>query len=165
MGGFLKGYEHHEEFMLPGDWVILIDYGMEVSPAEVSWGYEKGRSAYMRSKLYKQGILVDESIEDNPNFVTYEDARKIKNQGKFVGEEFERVIHFPNGYVAKIEYWFSKEKQNPNLGNYDSKYRRLILFNEFNKVISEIIEENPRYISPEELNFINNPPDEFKMLF
>ena len=48
--------------MLPGDWVILIDYGMEVSPAEVSWGYEKGRSAYMRSKLYKQGILVDESI-------------------------------------------------------------------------------------------------------
>ncbi|MEE0943097.1 MAG: hypothetical protein UIB63_08300 [Methanobrevibacter sp.] len=62
MGGFLKGYEHHEKFMLPGDWEILIDYGIDTSQEEVSWGYEKGRSAYMRSKLYKQGILVDESI-------------------------------------------------------------------------------------------------------
>ena len=51
MGGFLKGYERHEEFMLPGDWVILIDYGIDTSQEEVSWGYEKGRSAYMRSKF------------------------------------------------------------------------------------------------------------------
>lgn len=138
---------------------------MNISHDEVSWGYEKGRSEHMRSKLYKQGILVDESIEDNPNFVTYEDARKIKDQGKFVGEEFERVIHFTNGYFAKIEYWFSKEKQDPNLGNYDSKYRRVVLFNEFQQIISEIIDKNPRYISHDEWDEINNPSDEFKMLF
>ncbi len=163
MGGFLKGYERHEKFMLPGEWEILIDYGGDARfPREkIIWGYEKGISTHMRSKLFKQDIFITEAIEKNPNYVTYEEYTKIRDQGKFIGEEFERIIHFPNGYVAKIEYWFSKEKQDPNLGNYGSKYRRLILFNEFNQIISQIIEGNPSFLSSEELEIINNPPDEY----
>ena len=145
----IPGLEMIEGFLFPNNWMIISDYIYSehepIIDSDGQLGCGRARGNFRRSKLFNDNILVSEVIEDNPHYLPSEEINRRNDEGKFLGEEFERTINFPNGYVAKIEYWNSKDNQEPNRGIYHSKFRKLILFNENNQVISEVIQKNPNF--------------------
>lgn len=154
----IPGLERVEWFTFPDNWKIITEYIFSES-GSIDSSCNLGNRAsgnLRRSKLFKDDFLINESIENNPNYLLSSEIKRLNDEGKFIGEESERCINFPNGYAAKVEYWNSKEEQEPNLGIYRSKYRRLILLNENSQVISEVIQKNPNFgkvpYNKEELN-------------
>ena len=151
-------------FLLPNNWEVISDYiyskNESIIDSEHQLGRGRARGNYRRSKLFKDNILVSETIEINPDYLPPDEIKRLTEKGEFIGEEFERTINFPNGYVAKIEYWNSKDEQKPNLGIYRSEYRKLILLNEKNQVISEVIQKNPNFgktpYNKEELSYFRS---------
>lgn len=143
------GLEKIEGFSFPNQWKIITDYIYSESKSLDDYNYDvnKGRAEgnFRRSKLYNEHMLISETIEDNPHYLPDSEIRRLMDEEKLFGEEFERTMKFPNGYVAKIEYWNSIDKQEPNKGIYHSKYRRLVLINNKNQVISDVIQDNPNF--------------------
>ena len=143
----IPGLERSEWFKFPDNWKIITDYIFSESgviDSNCSLG-NRAVGNLRRSKLFKDNILISESIENNPNHLPSSEIKRLNDKGEFIGEEFERTINFANGYVAKIEYSHSENKQQINQGIYFSKYRHMILLNEKNHVVSEIFEENPNF--------------------
>ena len=89
--------------------------------------------------------IITECIEDNPDYISEEEELIFQEQKIIKGDEFEKVVNFPDGKVAKIEYWITPEKRDVNFGRYAAGYRRSVLFDESGKIISEIMESNPNY--------------------
>lgn len=140
-------FQQHEIFELPNNWDIEINYGFIFHPRipdNTDFINAKSRSTapLRKCRLYKQDILIDEITEDNPLYIEPYSNNLCCPSWHRIGEEFERIIKFSNGFVFKIEYWYSKKKQEPNRGIYYSNYRKLILFNEKNQIISEVMEKN-----------------------
>ena len=142
----IPGLETIEGFPFSDNWEIITDYIFSET-GFIDYSCEMGNRAVgnlRRSRLFKDGNLISEAIETKSH-ISREEVVKLIDEGKVIGEEFERTMNFPNGYVAKIEYWNSKNKQDPNLGIYRSKYRRMILLDEKNQVIADVIQENPQF--------------------
>lgn len=143
----IPGLERVEWFPFPNNWKIITDYIFSESgiiDSNCTLG-NKASGNLRRSKLFHDGILISESIENNPNYLPLSEIKRLNEEGKFIGKEFERTINFTNGYVAKIKYSNSENKQEPNQGIYFSKYRLMALLNEEDQIVSEIIEENPNF--------------------
>lgn len=138
-----------ENYFLPNNMSIEIDYGI------IYWEDNKYHPFYTRytgscrrSKILdNENNIISEVIEKNPDELLPEREREIIDAGLYIGDEFERLINFPNGYSFKIEYWKSINERDKNFGMYDSKYRKIILFDENNKIISEMMERNPHFIN------------------
>lgn len=143
-----------EDFINLPKFKIHIDYG------EMDDGSFSGKKQYLRlSERYTgeyrrsqlldyHGNFISECIEKNPDFEcdttdNYFIAAELK-----IGNEFERLINFDNGYVAKIEYWQSINNHDSKFGIYDAKYRKTTLFDNGNNIISEVMEDNPHFIDP-----------------
>ena len=151
-------YKKYEFFELPNNWKIEIYYGFIDDPrfpGNTEFLNVKTRTSgqLRKIRIIKDNILLEEKIENNPAFLS--DKNKIYASWSIDGEEFERKINFDNKYIFKIEYWFSKNKQEPNRGIYFSKFHKLILYNYDREIISEIIEENPNYINPKIIDEID----------
>ena len=106
-----------------------------------------GRSSdYFRIlKLFEDGKLISEVIEKNPNYVPRDTQLKMLEDHVIIGEDVERIFNFPNGYSAKIEYWISPTERDHKHGFYTAKYRKLILSDDKDNIISDIFEDNPNY--------------------
>lgn len=138
-----------EKFFLPNGMYLQIDYGI------IYWEDNKYHPFYTRYSgscrrsrlLTNQDNIITEVIEKNPDMLSYERQCEIIEEGLYIGDEFERVINFPNGFSVKIEYWKSINGRDENFGMYDSKYRKTILFDENDNVLSEIMEDNPHFIN------------------
>ena len=143
----IPGLERVECFPFPNNWKIIADYIFSESGVIDSNCNLGNRSSgnLRRSKLFHDGILISESIEDNPHYLSNEEIAKLIDEGEFIGKEFERTMNFPNGYVAKIEYCNSKDKHDDNLGIYRSKYMRMVLLDENNQVVVDVIQKNPHF--------------------
>ena len=145
----ITGLDKIEGFRFTNDLNIITDYMYSQSgsfdDSNLEVYKEKARGNLRRSKLFKEGILISETIEDNPNYLSDERINELIDEGEFISEEFERTMKFPNGYVAKIEYLNSKEHSNSNLGSYRSKYMRMMLFDENNQIIVDVIQDNPHF--------------------
>lgn len=156
------GGEIAEGFYFPNNWEIHVDYGMNFKimplfdydaidesplPSEDDLFHREGRSSdhFRILKLFKDGKLISESIEKNPSYIPRDTQMKMLENHVIIGEDFERVFDFPNGYSAKIEYWISPTERDPKHGFYTAKYRRMILSDENDNVISDIFEDNPYY--------------------
>ena len=143
------GGEKVEGFYFHNNWKVQVDYGMNMTeipfsdyneidesslPSKDVLYCRGGRSSdYFRIlKLFKDGKLISEVIEKNPNYVP---------------TDVERVFNFPNGYSAKIEYWISPTERDYKHGFYTAKYRKLILSDDKDNIISDIFEDNPNYRS------------------
>ena len=162
----ITGLERSEIFPFSNNWIIETFYSF----SETESMEDPNRKRYVaraegnlrRSCLYKDNILISEAIENNPHYLSSNEIDKLIDEGEFIGDEFERTMNFPNGYVAKIEYWNSKNKQDPNLGIYRSKYMRMILLNETNHVIVDVLQENPHFgetpYTREEEEWYNHSP-------
>ena len=96
-------------------------------------------------KLFKDGTLVSESIEKNPSYIPEDTQLRMLEDHVIIGEDYEQVFNFPNGYSAKIEYWISPTERDSEHGFYTAKYRRMILSDENDNIISDIFEDNPNY--------------------
>jgi len=60
-----------------------------------------------------------------------------------IGDETEDIINLPNGMVIKIDYGDNDLNSFGVRGRYTSKHRRVRLFDKKEKVITELIEDNP----------------------
>lgn len=174
MSGWIIGDMRTEKFELPNKYVILIEYGMVDLDGSIRGVKNKFLQIFTRySGNDRRTILYDddrniisESIESNPDFVKDDEWVSIPEQGLLFGDEFEKVIHFQNGMVAKIEYWKTPENRDEHFGRYAAKFRRTVLFDENGEIISEIMERNPNYL-PEGNCFPKNKnvdEDELKKL-
>ena len=152
--------DYDEKFRLPDKYIIELNY---LRPFENEGKKQYARKVQNRTSadcvekiIWKNNIKIYDKIEKNVHKLEYKDIRKLKLEGKPEDFELERTVNFGNEFTLKIEYWHSKDKQEPNQGNLDSEYRRLILFNSEENILSEIIEKNPNYIGP---NFIYEDND------
>ena len=162
------GGELAEVFYFPNNWSVHVDYCMNMElmplydydaiddsplPTEDMLFHRMGRSSdhFRILKLFKDEKLISESIEKNPGYIPEDTQLKMLKNHVIIGEEFERVFNFPNGYSAKIEYWTSPTERDSKHGFYTAKYRRMILSDEKNNVISDIFEDNPNYTTFENI--------------
>ncbi len=163
------GGEKVEGFYFHNNWKVQVDYGMNMTeipfsdyneidesslPSKDVLYCRGGRSSdYFRIlKLFKDGKLISEKlisevIEKNPNYVPRDTQLKMLENHVIIGEDVERVFNFPNGYSAKIEYWISPTERDYKHGFYTAKYRKLILSDDKDNIISDIFEDNPNYRS------------------
>ena len=144
----IPGLERIEGFIFSDNWKIITDYifsesGLIDSKCQGNMGRSAGN--IRRSQLFKDGTLISEAFENNPHYISHEEIVNLINEGKFIGEEFDRNMNFPNGYVAKIEYLNSKNKQDTPGSIYSSKYRRLVLLDDKNQVLVDVIQDNPQF--------------------
>lgn len=154
----MPGDARVEKFDFPNGMQIKVDYG-------ILWkgGYEPFFERYSGSLRRSQvldsnGIIITEVIENNPDESDYKEDIEILKEGKLPGDEFERIIHFPNGYTARIEYWLTPTKRDKNFGRYAAEYQKKILLDENDNIVSEIIDYNPYYMDPNaEVIHIINP--------
>lgn len=99
-----------------------------------------------RSTIYDgENNIVTQAIQDNPDKIPDEELLHIHEDGLLVGDEYERVVNFDNGWVAKVEYWMTLDARDENFGRYAAKFRRIVLFDENQEIISEVFEKNPHY--------------------
>lgn len=147
---------YDDKFRLPENYVIKLNY---LRPFEYEGKIQYADSVSSRTSadcvqkiIWKDNIKIYDKIEKNVHKLEYKDVRKLKLDGKPEEFELERVVNFGNEFSLKIEYWHSKDKQEPNKGNLESKYRRLILSNSKGIIVSEVVEKNPDYI---DLNRVN----------
>ena len=153
MALLFTGLERIEGFQFPDNWEIITHYFycknfyLKNDLVEFLCDVHKSRAEgnVRRSKLLKDKKIVSIAIEENPHYLSPDELKRLWDEEKYIGEEFERTMKFPNGYVAKIEYWNSILEQEPNLGIYRSKYRRMILFDENNEIIVDTIQKNPDF--------------------
>lgn len=141
------GNFREENFYLPNGMSIVIDYGVmdyDFKDPFIS-GFERFAGSCRRSKLFDGEKLITEVIEENPDYISSEKEAFLAENHILKGDEFEKVINFPEGKVAKIEYWVTPEKRDENFGMYSANYRRLVLFDEYGEIISEVMERNPNY--------------------
>ena len=137
-----------EDFILSKGLHVHIDYGViSYDDGHYYPAFERYSGSKRRSQLLDdKGNIISEVIESNPDELTYEKEKSILATGLKIGDEFERVINFPNGYVAKIEYWVTPLKRDKNFGRYDAKYQKKILLDEKDNIISEVMDYNPYYM-------------------
>ncbi len=145
----------YELLKLPNHFCIKIDYGVM---DDGSWSGKKQyleyfaqrlSGSYRRSRLFNEyDELITEVIEKNPDYLSEEEEKKLEQKGLTRGDETGKLIKFDNGMVAKVEYWDTPEKQAKGPARSSAYYRRIILFDENNEIISEIMEENPYYKDP-----------------
>lgn len=153
---------------LPNNFYIKIDYGVM---DDGSWSGKKQyleyfaqrlSGLYRRSRLFNEhDELITEVIEKNPDYLSEEEERKLKQKGLTRGNETGKLIKFDNGMVAKVEYWDTPEKQAKGLARYSAYYRRIILFDKNNEIISEIMERNPHYEDPNIPIYDGDPIDDW----
>lgn len=136
-----------EIFNLPNGMSIKIDYGVIDSDFKDNYvsGFERFMGSSRRSRLFDGEKLITEVIESNPDYLTLEQEAILAENHIMRGDEFEKVINFQDGKVAKIEYWITPKKRDKNYGIYAANYRRSVLFDKFGEIISEIMERNPNY--------------------
>ena len=137
-----------EIFHFPNNMTIKIDFGVLDYDFKDPYivGFERFVGSSRRSQLYFGEKLISEIIEDNPDELTdEEEASLIKNHIRR-GEEFEKIINFPDGKVFKVEYWKTPRSKGNNLSIYTAKVRKSFLYDGDGSLISEIVERNPHYI-------------------
>ena len=141
----------YENFELPNGMIIHIDYGhIFTEEDKFPTGYQPWShrccSEYRRSQLIdSNGNIISEVLEENPDYITDEDEKQLKKEKIIIGDEYEKIIKFPDGKLAKVEYWVTPTKRDKKCGRYYSKYRKSILFDKNDKIISEVMEKNPNY--------------------
>ena len=143
------GDEISEEYYLPKGMYITVDYGIVIpDTGEYECMFSRYMGTYRRSQLKTNSDeIITEVVEKNPDYAEYENQENISDENYRWGDEFERIIKFNNGYIAKIEYWKSLNERDQSFGRYDAKYRKIILLNETD-VLFEFMEDNPYYIDP-----------------
>ena len=138
-----------ESFVFPNGMIVHIDYGYifneeDGMPEGYMPTFNRFTSQYRRSQLFDSNEnLISEVIENNPDRIYKAQEDKLIQEGLIKGDEFEKVVNFPDGKLAKIEYWITPEKRDKNFGRYAANYRRSVLFDESGEIISEIMEHNP----------------------
>lgn len=150
--GFEGEVYGEEKFQLPNGYYIVMDYGL-LDVHGLTNGIKNefiGMSRYggnqRRSILYDdENNVITQAIQDNPDRIPDEDIFHIHEDGLLVGDEYERVVNFDNGMVAKVEYWMTLDSRDENFGRYAAKFRRIVLFDKEQEVISEVFEKNPHY--------------------
>ena len=158
---FYKGSYIYETFEFPEGLCIKMDYGV-IDPDFVEPyldGFERFVGSYRRSRLFDGDKLITEVIEDNPDLLTDEEEERLKEKNIEHGDVFDRIINFDDGKVAKIEYWATPQYRDKNYRMYNADYRKLILLDENNEIISEVMEENPNNYVDENVITITGSPD------
>ena len=144
-----RGDELTEDYNFPNGMNIHVDFGVIWKDDKYHQCFSRYVGSIRRSQLVDfSGKVITELIEDNPDEMNYEKEQKIRDAGLRLGDEFERIINFPNGYTAKIEYWITPAERDEKFGRYDAKYQRKILLYENNNILSDVIDYNPYYIDP-----------------
>ena len=101
---------------------------------------------HRRSTLYdEEDHVITQTIQENPDRILDEDLFHVHEDGLLAGDEYERIVNFDNGMVAKIEYWMTLDARDENFGRYAAKFRRIVLFDKNQEIISEVFEKNPHY--------------------
>lgn len=137
-----------EIFHFPNNMTIKIDFGVldyDFKDPFIS-GFERFVGSSRRSQLYFGEQLVSEIIEGNPYELTDEEEALLIKNHIHRGEEFERVITFPDGKVFKVEYWKTPRSKGDSLSIYTAKVRKYFLYDGDGSLISENVERNPHYI-------------------
>ncbi len=140
-----------EFFGLPNGMKINMDYGYifneeDDMPNGYMPSFNRCSAQYRRSQLIDSNDkLISEVIENNPDKISSQQEDRLIQEHLLRGDEFEKVVNFPDGKVAKIEYWITPEKRDENFGRYAAGYRRSVLFDESGEIISQIMERNPSY--------------------
>ena len=158
MSYIIPGDARIEKFDFPNRMLVRIDYGI-IWEGNYEPFFERYSGSLRRSQvLDSKGNIVTEVIEENPDETECGTELKMLKAGQLPGDEFERIIHFPNGYTTKIEYWMTPTKRDKNFGRYAAKYQRRVLLDENDNIISEIMDFNPHYKDPNaEVIHITNP--------
>lgn len=140
-----------ESFRLPNGMTINMDYGYifteeDGMPEGYMPTFNRCSAQYRRSQLIDSNDkIISEVIENNPDKISKSHEEILIQEHSLRGDEFEKIVNFPNGKVAKIEYWVTPEKRDKNFGRYAANYRRSVLFDETGEIISEVMERNPNY--------------------
>lgn len=141
-----EGNDREEEFYLPNGHYIKIDYGAIDFKGKYIPLTKRFNAIYRRSILYDDNLkIISQVIENNPDYIDDNVWLKGPENGLLFGNELEKIIHFDDGKIAKVEYWITPEKREENFGRYETKFRRVVLFDEEGDIISEVIEDNPNY--------------------
>lgn len=158
MSYIIPGDSRVEKFDFPNHMQVKVDYGI-IWEGNYEPFFERYSGSLRRSQLLDfNGDIITEVIEDNPDELEAGEELKILKSRNRPGDEFERIIHFTNGYTAKIEYWVTPTKRDKNFGVYHAKYQRRVLLDENKNIISEIMDYNPNYMDPNvEVIHITNP--------
>ena len=141
-----------ESFELPNGMVIHMDYGYIFNeehdmPTGYMPSFNRCSAQYRRSQLIDSNNkkIISEVIVKNPDRISKSQEERLLQEHLIRGDEFEKVVNFPDGKVAKIEYWLTPERRDENFGRYSANYRRSVLFDESGKIISEVMERNPNF--------------------
>lgn len=137
-----------EIFIFPNDITIKIDFGVLDYDFEDPYisGFERFIGSSRRSQLYIGQQLITEIIEDNPDYLTDEAEKQLIENHVRLGEEFEKIINFPDGKTFKVEYWETSHSKGDNLSIYTANFRKSFLYDKDGTLISELIESNHHYI-------------------
>lgn len=127
---------------------VIIDFGVLDYDFKNPYigGFERFMGTSMRVQLFYDGKLVNEIIEDNPDYLTIEEESRLIENHIRLGEEFEKIINFPDGKTLKVEYWETSYSKGDNLSIYDAEFRKSYLYDSDGSLISELIESNPHFI-------------------
>ena len=127
---------------------VIIDFGVLDYDFKNPYigGFERFMGTSMRVQLFYDGKLVNEIIEDNPDYLTMEEESRLIENHIRLGEEFEKIINFSDGKTLKVEYWETSYSKGDNLSIYDAEFRKSYLYDSDGSLISELIESNPHYI-------------------
>ena len=146
---------------------IPIDYGYIFSdedplPTGYMPSFNRCSAQYRRSQILDSDKnILSEIIENNPDKISEEEEKELHENHLRIGDELEKVVSFPNGNVAKIEYWLTPKYKGENSRRLNANYMRSVLFDENGEIISEIMERNPYYIpldknsSEESINYVD----------
>lgn len=141
-----EGNEEEEEFNLPNGYYIKMDYGVPNFDGDYIPITKRFNGTHRRTVLYDENMkIISQVLEDNPDRVDDEEFFNGPKDDLLWGNETEKVIPFDDGKVAKVEYWITPYKFDSHFGRYETKFRRIVLFDENKEIISEIIEDNPNY--------------------
>lgn len=135
-------------FYFPNNLIIIIDFGVIDDRFEDPFisGFGRLDVKFRRSQLYVGQQLITEIIEDNPDYLTDEAEKQLIENHVRLGEEFEKIINFPDGKTFKVEYWETSHSKGDNLSIYTANFRKSFLYDKDGTLISELIESNPHYI-------------------
>lgn len=140
-----------EEIFELSDFTIKMDYGL------MDDGFISGKVQYLpiskrysarcrRTRLFdNEDNLISVCIEKNPDYVTGEEEERLFKDHLLKGDEFEKVVNFPDGKVAKVEYWNTLDSRDENFGRYTAKFRRIVVFAKNQEILSEVFDRNPHY--------------------
>ena len=135
-------------FYFPNNLIIKIDFGVIDDRFKDPFISDFGRLdvKFRRSQLYMGQQLITEIIEDNPDYLTDEEEKRLIENHIRRGEEYKKIINFLDGKTLKVEYWETSYSKGDNLSIYDAEFRKSYLYDSDGSLISELIESNPHYI-------------------